>query len=137
MAKKLTKGLLQGKEFKKTITVSVYDEDFELDVRPLSGPEAEEVESKMKSGTTMKGSSGSKEPNVAIDLQKQNKGIKDANIKACVHGTVDSDFTEQVVREEWPNTLIEQVSKEVKDISGIGNKSDVERFRNEGKDNEQ
>lgn len=135
MAEKLTKELLQGKKFTKTINVEVFGEPFELDIKPLNGPEAQDVEADMQAGVDMKGrpgKNGKMEQSMAIEMKKNNKGQKDSSLKACAYGTVDENFTLDVIKSTWPNVLIEQVAKQVKELSGIGNQEEVERFRNEG-----
>lgn len=140
MAEKLTKSLLLGKEFNKTIIVNVFDEELQLDIRPLTGPEAEQIEANMQAGTDMKGQQGKNgkmEQSMSIDIKKNNKGRKDSDIKACALGTVDEEFTEDVIKSTWPNALVKQVAKQVKELSGVGNQADVERFRNQQEGNEQ
>lgn len=136
MATKLTKGALQGKQFTDTVTVDVFGEKFDVDIRPLSGPEAEQVESLMQAGTDLKGrgSQGRMEQSMSIDMAKNSKGRKDSDIKACAYGTVDEEFTEASIKEDWPNVLITQVAEKVKTLSGIGNADDVDSFPGGGEE---
>lgn len=139
MAKKLTKELLQGMEFTEEIEVELQGQPFKIEIRPLNGPEAEKVEAEMQAGTDMKGRSGKggkMEQSMTMDMQKNTKGRKNSDILACAYGTTDEEFTQDFIKTVFPNDLIKQVAKRVKEISGIGNQADVENFR-DGQGSEQ
>lgn len=128
MAEKLTKDLLKEKkdEFVKTIEVVAFGDSFEIDIKPLTGPQTAEVEGDSQTGITLIGESGGENAESAIgnqsmniNLKENSTGTKTSEIKACAFGTVDEDFSKSFIEKNWPNNLIGQVAREVKKLSNI------------------
>ncbi|MDZ5782110.1 hypothetical protein [Marinococcus luteus] len=131
---KLTKDLLMGDAYTTTVKAVVSGQEVDVEIKPLNGPDSSRVEEWLQEGNTMKGRpgrNGKMQQEMSMDLKKNAKGQKESDILACAYGTVDSDFNEKFIREHWPNHLIKTVASEVKDLSGITNKAEIERFRNE------
>lgn len=128
MAEKLTKDLLKEKkdEFVKTIEVEAFGDTFEIDIKPLTGPQTAEVEGDSQSGITLKGEGAMGNANATlnnqttnINLKENSSGTKSSDIKACAFGAVDENFSKTFIEKNWPNNLIDQVSKEVKKLSNV------------------
>lgn len=131
MAKKLTKELLQGSKITQTVTVTVNDEEAEIEVRPLSGPESAEVQAAMNDGNTMKnvpGRGGKMERRIETDLQQSVKGQTESNVLAVHYGTVE-DFSKQEVEDLFDNKMLTDIATEIKYMSGLIGEKDIENFR--------
>lgn len=131
---RLTKELLQGAKAKKDITVKFQGEDMTLTVRPLTGPESGEVEAKAQEGNEMKGKpgrNGKMEQSMSIDISKNTVARRESDMIACAYGMIDPEMTLKEVKDTLTNDLIQQIAGEIKDLSGISNKQEVERFRSE------
>ena len=137
MAKKLTADLLQGTSFKTTVKVDFLGETYEVDIQPLNNEQAGEVERLMQDGVDVKmkpGMKGKMQQHMDIDTKKQLTGKQNADVKAVAFGTVDKGINEEFVSKQFPAKLIRDIAKEVRLISGIGNKKEIEEFV-EGEEN--
>lgn len=137
MAKKLTAGVLQGKQYTETIEVELGQETFEVEITPLNNKEATEIEALSQEGVSVKGKpgrGGKMERVMDFDTRKNTFGRNQADVKAVALGTVDESITEEVVENEFPHKLVKEIAMHVKRISGIGNQEEVEDF-NDGEDN--
>lgn len=128
MAKKLTAGVLQGKQYTETIEVELGQETYELEITPLNNKEATEIEVLSQEGVSVKGKpgrGGKMERIMDFDTKKNAYGRNAGNIKAIAYGTVDESLTEEVIAEQFPHKLVKEISERIKEISGIGNQDEV------------
>ncbi|MED3733894.1 hypothetical protein [Geobacillus stearothermophilus] len=129
MAKKLTAGVLNGTAYQETLTVTWNGEEFEVDIRPLNNKEALEIEELMQEGVSVKGTptlKGKMTQTLQFDTKANLRGRKRAAIKAVAYGTVDPMITEQVVENEFPPKLVEGIAARIYELTGIGNKQQIQ-----------
>ncbi|MGG4405804.1 hypothetical protein ABEP13_08065 [Geobacillus stearothermophilus] len=128
MAKKLTAGVLNGTAYQETLTVTWNGEEFEVDIRPLNNKEAMEIEELLQEGVAVKGTptlKGKMTQTIQFDTKANLRGRKRAAIKAVAYGTVDPMITEQVVENEFPPKLVEDIAARIYELTGIGNKQQI------------
>ncbi|OPX00650.1 hypothetical protein [Geobacillus sp. LEMMY01] len=129
MAKKLTAGVLNGTAHQETMTVTWNGEEFEVDIRPLNNKEALEIEELMQEGVSVKGTptlKGKMTQTLQFDTKANLRGRKRAAIKAVAYGTVDPMITEQVVENEFPPKLVDEIAARIYELTGIGNKQQIQ-----------
>ncbi|KQB92103.1 hypothetical protein AB4J90_11900 [Geobacillus thermodenitrificans] len=129
MARKLTAGVLNGTAYQETMIVTWNGEEFEVDIRPLNNKEATEIEELLQEGVTVKGTptlKGKMAQTLHFDSKANLRGRKRAAIKAVAYGTVDPMITEQVVENEFPPKLVDEIAERIYAITGIGNKQQVQ-----------
>lgn len=129
MAKKLTAGVLNGTAYQETMTVTWNGEEFEVDIRPLNNKEALEVEELMQEGVSVKGTptlKGKMTQTLQFDTKANLRGRKRAAVKAVAYGTVDPMITEQVVENEFPPKLVDEIAARIYEITGIDNKQQIQ-----------
>lgn len=137
MAKKLTAGVLQGASYTETMQVEWNNEKYEIEIRALNNTEASGVEALMQEGINVKGKAGrgGKIEQVMNFDSKQNLiGRRKSDIKAVALGTTDKSITEEVVENEFPPALVEEISSRIKQITGIANVDEIQDFT-DGKQN--
>lgn len=129
MAKKLTAGVLNGTAYQETLTVTWNGEEFEVDIRPLNNKEALEIEELLQEGVVVKGTptlKGKMTQTLQFDTKANLRGRKRAAIKAVAYGTIDPMITEQVVENEFPPKLVEDIAARIYELTGIGNKQQIQ-----------
>lgn len=131
MAKKLTAGVLDGKQFKEMFKVQWDEEEFEIEIRALGNSEATQVEELTQEGVTIKGKPGIKgkmQRHMDFDTKANLRGRNKADVKAVVLGTTDESVTDEVVENQFPKKLTKEIADRIKQISGIGNEKEVDEF---------
>lgn len=137
MAKKLTAGILQGASYTEVMEVEWQGEKFEIEIKALTNKQSSEIEALMQEGVDMKGKPGMKgkmERVMDFDLKKNAMGRYESNLKTVALGTTDESLTEKVIENEFPPKLVKEISARIRQITGIGNKDEIEGF-NEGGEN--
>lgn len=129
---KLKPGMLKGKAYTEDFIVEFLGEEFEVEIRPLKHSEAAEVQNILMKSFNIKGTpKQGQTPDFELNNEEYTKAQFSAVLKAAAYGTVDADWTEDLINEEWPSEIINVVGQRVLTITGIGNPEDVERFRKE------
>lgn len=125
MVKKLTKDLVAGIAKRETVTLKDFDgNDYaEVEIRPLSYPEKQKVQSMMNKGMKIKGKQFEFQQqmhNIEQDISKVADGYTNALLEAAAFGLVDETWDKSTIKETWPAHWIEAVGEEVMQLSGMG-----------------
>ncbi|SFX82889.1 hypothetical protein SAMN04487866_1333 [Thermoactinomyces sp. DSM 45891] len=124
---KLTTALLAGKKYREFYEIRVDEEIYQIEIRPLTHIEKAEVQAvetasiKMNSknvGTSGRMSSQEMEMNTADVIRDSAK----AELKAVALGTVDPEWTEDMIDQLWKAEWIEGAYNRILEISGVANK---------------